>query len=365
VDANRAAYATILKQLNEASISNDSPLSNIRITEQAERPGSPASSRASRILLLSAVMGVGLGAGLALVLENLNSTVRTAADVWRTVGAPTLGMVPHMKALREGRYGYGRLLSFSPARWLTSPIASMAQPFSQQLVVSHHPFSIASEFYRSTRTTLLLAEPEQPPRVILLTSANPGDGKTVTVLNLAITLAQSGRKVIVVDADLRKGNCHALLGLQNRSGLSNLLNEELGVEECLQETPVERLFLLSRGTPSPNPTDLLASNRMYEVLRALRERFDMVLVDSPPAIAISDAAILSSQCDGVVLVLRAQVTAVEAARRSVEGLEMVGARILGAVLNGIDIRNPDYADYRHYYKSYYAASVAKPEGRAK
>src|SRR5262249_44169323 len=140
---------------------------------------------------------------------------------------------------------------------------------SMELIAMQHPLSIASEFYRTTRTALLLSQAEQPLQVILLTSANPGEGKTVTILNLGITLAQSGRRVIIVDADLRQGNCHILLGLQDHHGLTDVLGGGLSLEECVQETAVAGLSFLSRGAAPPNPADLLDSSRMKETLQCL------------------------------------------------------------------------------------------------
>jgi capsular exopolysaccharide synthesis family protein len=230
-------------------------------------------------------------------------------------------------------------------------------------MISHHPLSIVSDSYRTIRTALLFSQPEKPPKVVLLTSPHPHDGKTVSTLNLAISLAQGGYKVLVIDGDLRKGNCHALLNRQNNRGLSNILTGSLALENGVQGTAVAGLAFLSRGVIPPNPPDLLGSHKMKEVLEMLRQDFDFVLLDSPPAIAVSDAAVLSTLCDGVVLVLRGQKTTLQAARLVVERLKAARARILGVVLNGIDIRNPDYADYRSYYRSYYAAVVKEKVGK--
>jgi capsular exopolysaccharide synthesis family protein len=190
--------------------------------------------------------------------------------------------------------------------------------------------------------------------VILMTSTQTGDGKTVSTLNLAVALAQSGHSAMIVDADLRKGNCHRLLHMPHTPGISNLLASNLSIEEALQRTSVEGLSLMSRGTSPPNPTDLLGSQRMKQIVQELRQRYNFVLIDCPPVIAVSDAAILSKLCDGVILVVRSQKTTPAAASRALEYLELVDARILGVVLNGIDMRYPDFADYRNYYKSYYA-----------
>ena len=360
VDANRTVYDSVVKRLNETSIASDSPLSAIQVTDPAEKPLAPSSPNMPFNLLLAMALGLSLGVGLAFLLEHFNSMVRTSEDLWRAVGVPTLGVVPHLKALARREYGFGRLPANSPLWRLTHRWAAAGSPFSGALMVSYHPLSIIAESYRTIRTVLLLGQSEKPPQVILLTSAHPGEGKTTITLNLAITLAQSGRTVAVVDADLRKGNCHSHLGIPNKRGLSHILTGALPLDECMQSTGVAGLFLIPRGAVPPNPTDLLASTKMNEMLEDLRDRFDFVLIDTPPAFAISDTAVLSVICDGVLLILRSQSTAPETIRQVVERLQAVGAHILGAVVNGINIKDPDYSDYRQYYASYYSA-VQKEE----
>jgi capsular exopolysaccharide synthesis family protein len=356
-EANRTIFANVLSRLNEASVSTNSPLSNLQIAEPAELPGSPSSPQTQRSLLLASAFGLFLGAGLALILEHLNSSVRTPDEVWRAVAIPTLGAIPHWRSLRRREYGYQRLPRNSPLRFLTNGDVDDEQVVSHTLVASHHPFSLIAESYRMIRSGLLLTQTDQPVQVVLLTSSRPGEGKTSVTLNLAITLAQSGRQVVVVDADLRAGNCHALLGLNNRYGLVHLLNDGLPLDAVLQRTAVDGLYLIPRGPVPSDPAKYLGSDMMKEVLDRLRERFDLVLIDSPPGIAVGDALVLSVQCDGVLLVLRAQKTPAAAVQRLVESLEAVGARLLGTVLVGADMRHPDYAEYRHYYKSYYSTTL--------
>jgi polysaccharide biosynthesis transport protein len=352
LNTNHAVLESISKRINETSIASDSPISNIQIVEPAERPLLPSYPQALRNLLLATALGLVLGVSLALLREHMDSTMRTPEDVWRAVAVPTLGVVPHLKSLARLEYRFNRLPKGSPLRRLTHRWSSGGLAGPSALTVSHHPLSLLAESYRVIRTVLFLGQAERPPQVILLTSAQPGEGKTTITLNLAITIAQSGRTVIVVDADLRRGNCHLPLGMQNRYGLTQVLADSLPLEEGVQSTAVPGFSLLSRGSIPPNPTDLLGSSKMKEVLAALRERFDFVLIDTPPALAISDTAVLSVLCDGIVLVLRNQSTTTDSAQHVIERLQAVGARILGAVLNGIDIRDPNYADYRHYYSSY-------------
>jgi len=170
-------------------------------------------------------------------------------------------------------------------------------------------------------------------------------------------LAQEGRRVLVIDADLRKGCCHARLGMRNHSGLSNILTGHLPLEQGIQPTTIAGLSLLSRGVTPPNPSDLLGSNKMREVLRRVRETFDFVLIDSPPAIAVSDAAIVSILCDGVILVFHGKKTTTAAARQALERLDAIRAPVIGVILNSINLDDPDYAYYRSYYGSDYGTAA--------
>jgi len=356
VTSNRTLYESVLKRLNETIVSNEIAVSNMQITERAESPMLPSFPQKQRYLLLAAVGGLLFSVGLAFFREHIDSAIRTPEDVWRAIAVPALGVVPHLSALRDQAYGYGRMPRHASMRTLPHPTVAEEQAFSRELMVAYHPLSFISEAYRTIRTSLLLSQAEKPPQAVLLTSPRSGDGKTVTTLNLAITLVQMGHRVVVVDGDLRRGNCHTLLHLPNRRGLTNVLTGTLALEEGIQSAAVTGLSLLSRGTIPPNPPDLLGSPKMREVMGVLRDHFDFVLIDSPPAIAVSDAAVLSDLCDGVLLVLRGQETTAETARRLVERLEAVRARILGVVLNGVDMRHPDYSDYRAYYTSYYAGA---------
>jgi capsular exopolysaccharide synthesis family protein len=354
VNANRSLYDNVLRRLSETNVSNDIAMSNMQIAERAERPSRPSIPNIPLFLLVTIFLSTAFAVGMALLLESLDSTVGTPHDVLRFVGLSTLGVVPHLKHLRQRTYGFRQLPVTSFTRsWSKPKRATTGNSLGKDLMIAHHPFSIISESYRNIRTALLLSQAEKPPQVVLLTSPRPREGKTVTTLNLAVALAQSGHSVLVIDADLRKGTCHNLMKQKNHRGLTEVLTGALELEEGVKETRVAGLSLLSRGKVPPNPADLLGALKMKETVDVLRKRFNFILIDSPPVIAVTDAVLLSKMSDGVLLVLRGRNTTTDSARQATDRLEAVHAKILGVILNGVDINDPEYVDYREYYSSYY------------
>jgi capsular exopolysaccharide synthesis family protein len=348
---SRALYENVLKRLHETNLANDLAVSNIQIAQLAVKPKSPSSPNIPFNLLLSSSLGLLIGVVLACFLEYLDSTLKTPQHVWKATTLTTLGVVPDVKTLPVRTYR--ELSPPSNDQFLKLPPPASPKSTPRELIVSHHPLSILSESYRTIRTALLFFQAENPPRVVLLTSPSPGEGKTLTTLNLAIALAQDSNKVLVIDADLRKGCCHSRLGLQNRFGLSDVLTRNPSLDGIIQKTSVDGLSLISRGSSHTNPSDLLRSNRMRAMLTQLRETYDFILLDTPPVIAVSDAAVLSSLCDGILLVLHGQKTTTPSAQLALERLQMVRAPVLGVILNGVDLAHPDYEYYRHYYGSDY------------
>jgi capsular exopolysaccharide synthesis family protein len=351
VVVNRGLYENVLKRLHETNVANDLAASNMQIVQRAELPLGPSSPNWTRNMLLSAILGLMLAVAVGFFLEYMDSTVNTPQGVWAAVSLTTLGIVPHLKSLPE-KYRTGTAHK-GPGKYLTARETNGTA--SKELVMARDQLSLTAESYRTIRTALLLSKAEHPPKVILLTSPAPGEGKTVTTVNLAAALAQTGQSVVVVDGDLRKGRCHKLVNVSNQTGLANVLAGQIGLRAALRETSVKNFYLLPRGALPPNPADLLMSRKMQEVLNELHNTFDFVLIDSPPAIAVSDAAVISAFCDGVLLVFHGQRTSAQAARQAVERLDSINATLLGVILNGVDIRNPDYIDYRSYYPTYYAS----------
>lgn len=219
------------------------------------------------------------------------------------------------------------------------------------LVTRDEPKSPAAEAYRTLRTNLQFAALDTPLRVLLITSAGPGEGKTTTAANLAVAMAQSGSKVIVIGGDLRKPTLHLAFGLRNTVGLTNVLTGNVSWEAALQPTDVDGLYVLPAGPIPPNPAELLASTRMQELLAELKEQCDVVIIDAPPVLAVTDAGVMSRLSDGVLLVISVGVTPRDVAKAAKEQLEQVGARILGMVVNGLSSESGYYYYYYHRYYS--------------
>ena len=350
VNANRTLYENVLKRLSETNVSNDLAVSNMQIIERAAKPSGPSGPNVPGFLTAGLISGLVFGLGAAFLLEFFDSMVHTPEDVWRAVGLSTLGVVPHLKFLKAKHADSGQVARIGPPA--NGSNGNGARKLSKDLIITHNPLSVINESYRTIRTSLLLSQAEKPPQVILLTSPSPGEGKTVTSVNLAIALAHDGYSVLLIDGDMRKGTCHHRLGTLNNSGLSNILTSRVSPQEAIQQTPVKGLSLLSRGRVPPNTVELLGSSKMKSLTQELRRSFEFIVIDSPPVVGISDAAVLSVLSDGVLLVLNGQRTSTTGAQKAVERLDMVRARLVGVVLNGVNLKDPNYSYFRGYEPYY-------------
>jgi capsular exopolysaccharide synthesis family protein len=235
-----------------------------------------------------------------------------------------------------------------------------------ELVTQARPQSQMAESYRALRTSLLLTSLGAPPKVILVTSALPQEGKTTTSMNTAIVLAQKGSRVLLIDADLRRPSVHKALGMGPRTGLSNVLTGSAQLHQAIvRSTLIPTLYIMTAGTPPPNPAELLASSNMRDVLNELREQYDHIVIDTPPTLSVTDAVLLSTNADSVVLVIRSGQTTRQALRRARDLLVRVNARIAGVLLNAADLKSADYYyyyEYRGKYGNRYYTADELPEG---
>ncbi|NPV27277.1 MAG: CpsD/CapB family tyrosine-protein kinase [Firmicutes bacterium] len=216
------------------------------------------------------------------------------------------------------------------------------------MITHHNPKSPVAEAYRTLRTNITFSALDKPFRTLMVTSAGPEEGKSTTLANLAIAMAQAGSRILVVDCDLRKPLQHKIFSLSNRQGVTNLLVENLDAEQVIQSSVVPNLDVLTSGPIPPNPSELLGSKRMQSLLPRLVERYDCVLLDTPPAVAVTDAAVLAPHVDGVILVIRAGVAKIEMLKEAKSLLDNANARIIGTVLNGVKYDGDDYQYYYYY-----------------
>jgi len=344
LDSNRTLYEGLLEKLKEAGVTAGLRSNNFRIIDAARVPTSPSEPNIPRNLAFALVLGVISAVGLAFVLDNMDNTVRTPEQAQALSGLPSLGMIPlGSKSASHG--ASGKRLA------LTAP----KEVF--ETVTQVRPQSQMAESYRALRTSLLLSNLGAPPKVIMVTSARPQEGKTTTSINTAIVLAQKGVRVLLVDADLRRPSVHKALGMGPRSGLSNVLTGSATLQQTITTSPIlPNLFIMPAGTPPPNPAELLASSNMRDLLTELREMYDHIVIDTPPTLSVTDAVVLSPRADATILVIRSGHTTKQALRRARDILMQVNAHVAGVLLNAVDLTSPDYYYYYEYqgkYSQYY------------
>ena len=342
LDSNRTLYEGLLEKLKEAGVTAGLRSNNFRIIDAARVPTSPSEPNIPRNLTFALMLGVISGVGLAFILENMDNTVRTPEQATALSGLPALGMIPlGSKSVSHGPTG---------KRLVLTPISSKE---AVETVTQVRPQSQMAESYRALRTSLLLSNLGAPPKVIMVTSARPQEGKTTTSINTAIVLAQKGVRVLLVDADLRRPSVHKTLGMGPRSGLSNVLTGSATAQQAITTSPVlPNLFILPAGTPPPNPAELLASSNMRDLIAELRAEFDHIVIDTPPTLSVTDAVVLSPRADATILVIRSGQTTKQALRRARDILTQVNAHVAGVLLNAVDLTSPDYYYYYEYQGKY-------------
>jgi len=340
LDSNRTLYEGLLEKLKEAGVTAGLRSNNFRIIDAARVPTAPSEPNIPRNLSFALMLGVISGVGLAFLLENMDNTVRTPEQAQAISGLPSLGMIP--LGSKSGNHGpAGKRLALTASKEVVETVTQV------------RPQSQMAESYRALRTSLLLSNLGAPPKVIMVTSARPQEGKTTTSINTAIVLAQKGVRVLLIDADLRRPSVHKTLGMGPRSGLSNVLTGSATVQQTITISPIiSNLFILPAGTPPPNPAELLASANMKELIDELRHQYDHIVIDTPPTLSVTDAVVLSPRADATILVIRSGQTTKQALRRSRDILTQVNAHVAGVLLNAVDLTSPDYYYYYEYQGKY-------------
>ncbi|MBA3599796.1 MAG: polysaccharide biosynthesis tyrosine autokinase [Acidobacteria bacterium] len=343
IETNRGLLDTYIQRQKELelTISSSRP-DNISISSRAQTPTIPIGPNRTRNIFLAFLISLAAGIGLAFLLDYLDDSIKTSDDIGRHLGLPTLALIPHTDG------NVRRKLSPNSFRNGGDNSSSMA------LAAIEDNRSAQAEAYRHLRTSLLFSSAGKPPQTILVTSAQPAEGKTTTAINTAITLAQSGVDVLIIDCDLRRPRMHKHFGLANAVGLTSYLSGEKNPDSLVQSCEgMPNLKVITSGPIPPNPAELLSSNEMKNLLQFLKGNFKHIIIDSPPAVFFTDAAILSMIVDGVVLVALAGKSSIYLTRRFKQRLGTIGARIYGVVLNGIKSNSLEYSYYGYKYSYNY------------
>jgi capsular exopolysaccharide synthesis family protein len=350
IETNRNLLDTYTQRQKEQelAIASGRP-ENIKIAANAVTPGGPIGPQRTRNILVAFLVSFAMGIGLAFLLDYLDDSIKTSDDIGRHLGLPTLALIPHHFGSEKRR------LKLAAA----NGNGNAGAPISTGLITIEERHSPMAEAYRHLRTSLLFSSAGKPPQSILVTSSQPSEGKTTTAINTAVTLAQADADVVIVDCDLRRPRLHSYFDLENSQGLTNYLSGERNTEHLIKTCrELPRLKVITSGPIPPNPAELLSSNEMKNLLQFLRGRYKHVIIDSPPAISFTDAAILSTLVDGVVIVAMAGKSSIHLMRRFKHRLGNIGARIYGVVLNGIKAGSMEYDYYGTGYYEYYAKSDA-------
>jgi len=327
-DNDQRLFDLVQKRLKDIELSGLLRTSNARVLDSARPQMVPIRPKVTRSLFYGLAFGLFAGIALALLLDQLDTSVRTQVDVEQRLGVPFLGFLPRIPS--EGE----KLL------------------VDRDLYVLHHPKSSVAEACRALRTNLLFMTPDQPFKTMLVTSSAPREGKTTTVISLGIAMAQSGNRVLILDTDMRRPRIHKAFGVAGEIGLSSVVVGDTEMAGAIKSTEVPNLFVLPCGPIPPNPAEMFHTKAFASVLEAARQGYDRVLLDSPPVNAVADAVVLSTQVDGVTLVFKAGATNRTYAQRAIRALRDVNARLFGAAMNDIDSNDPHYGDYYYAYRRY-------------
>jgi polysaccharide biosynthesis transport protein len=325
-------YNLISAREREIDLTGLLKTNNVRVLERAIVPGIPVRPRPIQNLMIALLLGVGCGLGLAFLIETLDNTLKSPTDVEAFLGIPVLGLIPII-GNRDDK-------------------ASAENIRARDLGIFKDPKSLAAECCRSIRTNILFMSPDHPPHTIVVTSPSPQEGKTTTTINLAVTMAEAGGKVLVIDTDMRRPRLHRSFGVPNQTGISTVIVGESTLDEVIKRTEVPNLDILTCGPIPPNPSELLHAAKFAQIIRECAKRYDRVILDSPPTSAVTDPAVLGNLCDGVILVVKGGQTKRESAALARRQLHSAKAKILGVIVNEIDFSNPSYGYQYYYYRDY-------------
>jgi succinoglycan biosynthesis transport protein ExoP len=341
-EENAKVYELIAKRQKEIDLTGLLRSNNVRVLELATVPGVPASPRPMQNLMIALACGVGLGIALAFAIEALDNTLKTQADVETFLGVPVLGLIPII--------GPGKADLKDKDK--DKDRKGDQQVRDRDLGVFREPRSMAAECCRSIRTNILFMSPDHPVRTMVITSPSPQEGKTTTAINLAIAMAEAGGRVLLIDTDMRRPRLHRSFGIPNQVGVSTLILGDSKMEEAIKSTDIPNLDVLPCGPIPPNPSELLHTKRFAQIIEDCKTRYEHIILDSPPTSAVTDPAVLGNLADGVILIVKGASTTREAAAHARRQLVSAKCRLLGVIVNEIDLSNPGYGYHYYYYRKY-------------
>ena len=357
IQTNKGLLEGLMQRSKENDVSMAGTPNNIHVVDYAMVPGGPMGPRRMQSVMMALALALVFGIGLALFLEYLDDTVKNPSDIESGLRLPSLAIIPIATSTQQ--------LLFP----ITRALQRNGNGSGSELLINATGPSAQAEAYKHLRTSILLSTPGRAPKTLLVTSSVPAEGKTTTAVNTATVLAQTGAKVLLIDADMRRPRLHHVFGVNNELGLSAILSSELREAEILgkiHQYQDSNIYLLSSGAIPPNPAELLGSSHMRRLLEIASETFTYVVIDSPPIASFTDGVLVSALVDGVILVVHGGKTSRQVVRRSRQMLNEIGAKIIGVVLNKAEIRSTDY-HYYHYYgdhKSQSEGSTQATEGRS-
>ena len=356
-------YDALVQLQEEEQFQKATQSGGVKMIDPATFPDRPVPSTTPKKVMFGAIIGLTLGLGAAFLLEYMDSSLKTSEDVSRFLNIPLIGEIPKIKNAEDNQS------VFSIFTKLVKP--TKEETYNPRLITNFSPKEPIPESYRNVRTSLQYSFAADPLRCFVISSPNASEGKSLTTANLAIGFAQSGKKTLIVDTDLRRPMVHKIFGLTKEPGITDVLVNQVSLHEAIKPTAVEGLFILPAGHSTPNPGELIGSERMDELLIQLKQEMDIILMDSPPVIAAIDSAILGAKTQGVLLVFNMDETKREAASFCIEQIKRSGGNVIGGILNNIDVDrrygyyygNRYYYRYKYYSKYYYGEESTTTDGQ--